>query len=396
MRAQRRADRARRRRSARCRRSPRRAVFRAARRSSPPSSTSTRSPAPARGDDLRAEPLPRFPSIVARHLDSRRRSLACCCGSWHYPFGGAANARVDRRVRPLSGQGRAGRPRQPVAPPHFRAPDRTLTDEEAQARPTRSSRRSAHDASARAATLAVQQVRDATVRMLSRSTPSKESHSGESGSNALGRPRADRSARRKSEAARRRRSIGCAPTSARHAGRERAARARARLRRARGWPKRRASSGELSALREERDLDPRRASTRCSQQIERARTSVQWNRSPAASSTSRFTGSGTRSAAGWTRPTSPSWRRMSTRRCGSPPRETPGRRHAEDRRARGAQHRRRVLPRVRRRPRPAGRRSRDRAGELERMLDLALGLDGARPERRRQIAIGSPAAGRLK
>ena len=51
----------------------------------------------------------------ARHLDPRRRSLACCCRSWHYPFGSPRHARLDRRVRSVSGQGRAGRSNQPVA-----------------------------------------------------------------------------------------------------------------------------------------------------------------------------------------------------------------------------------------------------------------------------------------
>ena len=44
-----------------------------------------------------------------------------------------ADARVDRRVRSVSGQGRAGRPRQPSLRLTFRAPERTLTDDEAQA-----------------------------------------------------------------------------------------------------------------------------------------------------------------------------------------------------------------------------------------------------------------------
>ena len=42
-----------------------------------------------------------------RHLDARRRCLACRHCSWHYPFGGSVDAGLDRRIRSLPGQRRA-------------------------------------------------------------------------------------------------------------------------------------------------------------------------------------------------------------------------------------------------------------------------------------------------
>ena len=69
----------------------------------------------------------------------------------------------------------------------------------------------------------------------------------------------------------------------------------------------------------------------------------------------------------------------------------PGRRHPEDRGARGAEHRRRVLPRPRRTSRPTGG-PRAGARELERMLDLALGLD--EPQADGPLTRGLTTAGR--
>ncbi len=54
----------------------------------------------------------------ARHLDARRRYLACCHCSWHYPFGGAVDAGGNCRVRSLPGQRRPRWSRQPVAAAH--------------------------------------------------------------------------------------------------------------------------------------------------------------------------------------------------------------------------------------------------------------------------------------
>ena len=84
-------------------------------------STSRRSIGCARRPRGAGRPARRIAAAVpvdrARPLDPRRRRLACCCRSWHYPFGGAGDARIDRRVRSVSGQGRSGRPCQPVAAP---------------------------------------------------------------------------------------------------------------------------------------------------------------------------------------------------------------------------------------------------------------------------------------
>ena len=66
-------------------------------------------------------------------------------------------------------------------------------------------------------------------------------------------------------------------------------------------------------------------------------------------------------------------------------RRVAGRRHAEDRGARGAQHRRRVLPGPRGGCVASAPTSAQRALELERMLDLALG-----PTRRRIGALPGP------
>ena len=73
----------------------------------------------AAGDDLRAESLPRYPSIVRDVSILGRRSLACGHGSWHYPFVSSADAGLDRRVRSLHGKGRSRRAGQPVAAPHL-------------------------------------------------------------------------------------------------------------------------------------------------------------------------------------------------------------------------------------------------------------------------------------
>ena len=98
--------------------SPKRAASPPAKSSTSPKSTSTRwRSLPVTTD--RADRIAAALSLDrARHLDARRRSLACRHRSWHYPFGGPVDAGVDRRVRSLSGQGRAGGPRQPVAAPH--------------------------------------------------------------------------------------------------------------------------------------------------------------------------------------------------------------------------------------------------------------------------------------
>ena len=125
------------------RRSPPRAASRRPRRSSPPSSTSTRCAASvAAGDDLRARAAAAVPVDRARHLDPRRRSLACCRRSWHYPFGGAGDARL-RSSSSIAIRARACRRAASACRcgSHSAPPDRTLTDDEAQARSTRSSTR---------------------------------------------------------------------------------------------------------------------------------------------------------------------------------------------------------------------------------------------------------------
>ncbi len=54
----------------------------------------------------------------ARSLDSRRRTLACCGGSWHDPLQRAADARGAARVRSVPGSRRAGRQGQFVVAAH--------------------------------------------------------------------------------------------------------------------------------------------------------------------------------------------------------------------------------------------------------------------------------------
>ena len=95
-----------------------RAVFPATKRSTRSSSTSTRWQHVQSGDDLRAESLPRFPSVV-RDLSVLVDSTlpAAAVRGTIRSAAPAALAQVDR-IRSLPRQGRAGRPRQPVAPSH--------------------------------------------------------------------------------------------------------------------------------------------------------------------------------------------------------------------------------------------------------------------------------------
>ena len=66
------------------------------------------SAATSAGDDVPGGVAAALPVDRARYLDAGRRSLACCCRSWHDPFGRSRHAGLDRRIRSVSGQGRAG------------------------------------------------------------------------------------------------------------------------------------------------------------------------------------------------------------------------------------------------------------------------------------------------
>ena len=127
-----------------CRRSPTRAAFQRAKRSSSPSSTSTRCSSLAAGDDLRARVAAALSVDRARPLDSGRRSLACCA------VRGTIRSAAPSTLSSVVEFDRYHGQRLPEG--HlslslrltFRSPDRTLTDEEVQMRDGRDRGGAAH------------------------------------------------------------------------------------------------------------------------------------------------------------------------------------------------------------------------------------------------------------